>query len=170
MTKEGANKQFKSFDLKVEKTVANNDHSVMNEDLTNKDMEDMVIFYNSPKDKMKDYLEVFLHSKIEVLEVIDDDEVKFEVKECVKELQVDFIGTKSITLNMDFSLAYTHHKLYFEVHMSKTYYFMNMLATMLYSNYLFMWKGRIQFLKVNLKASLSKVKGLWGLSSIILAK
>jgi hypothetical protein len=38
----------------------------MNEDLTNKDM---VIYDNSPKDIMKDYLEVSLYSKVEVLEV-----------------------------------------------------------------------------------------------------
>jgi len=38
----------------------------MNEDLTNKDM---VIYDNSPKDIMKDYLEVSLYSKVELLEV-----------------------------------------------------------------------------------------------------
>jgi hypothetical protein len=29
---------------------------------------------------------------------------------------VDFIGTKGVNLNMNFSLAYTHHKLKFEVY------------------------------------------------------
>jgi hypothetical protein len=53
------------------------------------------------------------------LEIINDEEVKFEVNECMKELQVDFIRTESITLNMDFSLAYTNHKLNFEVHRQK---------------------------------------------------
>jgi hypothetical protein len=91
-------------------------------DLANKNMEDTIISYNSPKDILKDYLEVSLYTKVEVLEVIDDDGVKFEKKkECVKELQVNFIGTKNITLNMDFSLAFNHHKLN---------YFMNMLAIM----------------------------------------
>jgi hypothetical protein len=63
------------------------------------------------------------YSKVEVLEVIDDDEVKFEEKECVKELQVDFIESEGIKLNMEFSLACTHHKLNFEVHQSRTNYF-----------------------------------------------
>jgi hypothetical protein len=63
------------------------------------------------------------YSKVEVLEVIDDDEVKFEEKECVKELQVDFIESEGIKLNMEFSLACTHHKLNFEVHQSRTSYF-----------------------------------------------
>ena len=130
----------KSFDLKLEKTVANNDFSVMNGDLANKDIEAKVFFYNSHTNNMKDYLEVYLHSKVEVLEVTDD-EVKFEVRECGNELQVEFIETKRIALNMHFSLACTHHKLNFEVHMSKTCYFMNILATILYLNYLFIWNG-----------------------------
>jgi hypothetical protein len=49
------------------------------------------------------------------LEVTDDDEVKLK-KKCMEELQVDFIEIKSITLNMEFSLACAHHKLKFEVH------------------------------------------------------
>ena len=53
----------------------------------------MIIFDNSSKDIMKDYLEVLLNTKVEVLEVIDDDELKFEVKECGNELQADSIGT-----------------------------------------------------------------------------
>lgn len=61
--------------------------------LTNKNM-DMVNFDKSPKSIFKDYLEVLLYSKVEVLEDIYDDEVKLEEKN-VKELQVDFIGTKT---------------------------------------------------------------------------
>ena len=80
----------------------------------------MIISNNSFKDIIKYYLEVSLYTKVKVLEVIDDDELKFEEKECVKELQVDFIETKSITLDMDSSLAYTHHKLNFEAHRLKT--------------------------------------------------
>jgi len=47
--------------------VANDDLSIKNEDLTSKDMEDMVISDNFPKDIMKDYLEVSLYSKVEIL-------------------------------------------------------------------------------------------------------
>jgi hypothetical protein len=56
-------------------------------------MEDMIISDNSSKDIMKDYLEVFFYTKVEVLEVVDDDELKVEVKECGNELQADSIGT-----------------------------------------------------------------------------
>lgn len=62
----------------------------------------MVISENSSKDIMKGYIEVSLDTKIEVLEVIDDDEVKFKVKECGKKLQVDFIGMKSINIKYGF--------------------------------------------------------------------
>jgi hypothetical protein len=63
---------------------------------------------------------VFLYSKIEVLEVIDDDdEVKFEEKKYVKELQVNFIESEGIKLNMEFFLACAYHKLNFEVHQYK---------------------------------------------------
>lgn len=64
-----ADKQFQYFDLTLEKPVANDDFSVMNENLTNKDM---VISNNCSKSTFKDYLEV--------LEVIRDDEVKSEEK------------------------------------------------------------------------------------------
>ena len=62
---------------------------------------------------------MFLYSKIEVLEVIDDDEVKFEEKKYVKELQVNFIESEGIKLNMEFFLACAYHKLNFEVHQYK---------------------------------------------------
>ena len=97
--------------------MANNDLSVMDKDLANKNMEDMMISNNSPKGIIKNYLEVSLYSIIKVLEVIDDDEVKFEVIECGKELQVNFIGIKNITLNMMFSFVCTHHKLNLQVYM-----------------------------------------------------
>jgi hypothetical protein len=41
-------------------------------------MQDIVISNNSYKDIMKDYLEVSLDTKVEVLKVIDDDKVKCE--------------------------------------------------------------------------------------------
>jgi hypothetical protein len=93
--KEGADKQFQSFDLKLEKPMVNNNLSIMDEDIANKDMKDMGSSEKSPKTIFKDYLEVSLYPKVEVLEVIDDDEFKLEEKECVKELQVDFIGKKT---------------------------------------------------------------------------
>jgi hypothetical protein len=49
-------------------------------------MEGMVISNNSSKNIMKDYLEVALDTKVEVLEVMDNNKIKFEVKECMKEL------------------------------------------------------------------------------------
>jgi hypothetical protein len=99
--KEGGDKQFQSFDLKLEKPMVNNNLSIMDEDIANKDMKDMGSSENSPKSIFKDYLEVSLYPKVEVLEVIDDDEVKLEEKECVKELQVDFIGTKKYNINYE---------------------------------------------------------------------
>jgi len=45
----------------------------------------MVISNNSSKNIMKDYLEVALDTKVEVLEVMDNNKIKFEVKECMKE-------------------------------------------------------------------------------------
>lgn len=96
--KEGVGKQFQSFDPKLEKLVVDDDLSVMDEDLANKDTEDIKFFDNSLKNIMKDYLVFFLDTKVGVLKVIDDDEVKFEEKECVKELQVDFIGMKNYNI------------------------------------------------------------------------
>ena len=98
MIKEGVGKQFQSFDPKLEKLMVDDDLSLMDEDLANKDTEDMKFFDNSLKNIMKDYLVFFLDTKVGVLKVIDDDEVKFEEKECVKELQVDFIGTKNYNI------------------------------------------------------------------------
>jgi len=66
--------------------MVNNNFLVMDKNLTNKDIKDMIIFDNYPKNIFKDYLEVFLYSKVEVLKVIDDNEIKFEEKEYVKEL------------------------------------------------------------------------------------
>jgi hypothetical protein len=62
MTKKGVDKQFQSFDLKFEKIVANNDLLVKNEDLSNKNIEDIVISDNSHI--MKDYFEVSLYTKL----------------------------------------------------------------------------------------------------------
>lgn len=132
----------------------------MDEDIANKDMKDTGSFENSPKSSFKDYLEVFLYPKVEVLEVINDDEVKLEEKECVKELQVDFIGTKNIILTMKFFLAFKLYKLNFEVHRSRTRYFMNILATLLYLKYLFIWSGKVQFFIDNLMVIFLEVKGM----------
>lgn len=55
-----------------------------------KTQDNLVNFDNSHI--IKDDLEVSLYAKVEVLEVIYDKEVKFEVNECLKELQMDFIG------------------------------------------------------------------------------
>jgi hypothetical protein len=71
---------------------------------------------------------------------------------------IDFIGTENITLDMDFFSACAHHKLNFEVHRSKTCNFVNRLATMLYSKYVFLWSGRVQFVTGNSRASFSKVE------------
>jgi predicted RNA-binding protein with RPS1 domain len=49
-------------------------------------MEGMVISNDSSKDIIKDYLEVSLDTKVKVLEVMDNDKIKFEVKECMKKL------------------------------------------------------------------------------------
>jgi hypothetical protein len=116
--------------------VANDDLSVMDEDLQNKNMEDMAIFDNSLKGIMKNYLGIPLHTNVEALKIIDH-ELKFEVKECGKKLEVNFIGRENITLDMDFSFTFIRHKLKFEVYMSKTSNFMNRLSTMLYLKYLF---------------------------------
>ena len=88
---------------------------------------------------------------------IDDDELKFEVEKYGKNLQVDFIGIESIISNIDFSLLYTHYKLNFEVHMSKTCYFASKLATIIYLKYLFIWSGKVQFLTDNSRTSFSQV-------------
>ena len=72
---------------------------------------------------------------------------------------MDFVETKNITLDMDFSFACIHHKLNFEVQMSKTCNFVNRLATMLYSKYLFLWSDQVQFLTNNSRTSFSEVEG-----------
>ena len=51
--KKGVDKQFQSFNPKLEKPVVNNDLSVMNKDLANKNMEDMVVSDNFPIDIME---------------------------------------------------------------------------------------------------------------------
>ena len=70
---------------------------------------------------------------VEILEVIDD-EIKLEEKQFIKELQVNFIGMKNVTINMEFSLAYAHHKLNFEVHQSRTCFNVNMVYSKYYSS------------------------------------
>ena len=77
--KEVVDKKFQSFDLKLERSIFSHEWN-----LTNKNM-DMVNFDKSPKSIFKDYLEVLLYSKVEVLEDIYDDdiyddEVKLEEK------------------------------------------------------------------------------------------
>ena len=70
------------------------DLSVINEDLANCDIVDTVICYKSLTDVIEDYLGVSLHTQLEVLGVADDEEIKSEVEECRKELQMEFITTK----------------------------------------------------------------------------
>ena len=50
--------------------MANDDLSIMDENLANKDIEDIIVSSNFPED----HLGVPLHIMIKVLEVIDDDE------------------------------------------------------------------------------------------------
>jgi len=69
------------------------------------------MFDKFSEDIITDYFCVPLTIMVEVLEDINDDELKFEVERCRKELQVDFIWTKMITSNMDFSLLHMHLKL-----------------------------------------------------------
>ena len=47
----------------------------------------------------------------------------------------------------------------FKVHKSKTCYFKNRLAFMLYSKYQFIWSGWVQFMIVNSRMSFSEVEG-----------
>jgi hypothetical protein len=61
------------------------------EDLANKNIEDPVMFDKFSEDIIKDYFCVPLTIMVEVLEDKNDDELKFEVERCRKELQVDFI-------------------------------------------------------------------------------
>jgi len=117
-------------------------------------MKNMVISYKSYEDITEDYLGVPLHTTVEVLEVIDNDGLNFEVKECRKELQVDFRRMKSTTLDIDFSLVYTHQKLNSKVHKSNTFYFINRMAIIRYL--IFFWSDLVQFLTVNLGASFSQ--------------
>ena len=79
--------QFQSSDLKLKKSVANDDLPIMDEELANKGIEDMVFSDNFHKATIEDYLGVPLHTMVKVLKVIDDHELKFEVRECVEELQ-----------------------------------------------------------------------------------
>lgn len=66
MVEGGAQKQFHSFDIKQEKTTTSCNLLVINEDLTNCDMVDTIIFYKFLMDFMEDYLRVSLHTKLEV--------------------------------------------------------------------------------------------------------
>jgi hypothetical protein len=57
-------------------------------------MKDLIIYDKSSGDIMEYYFSVLLNTTVAVLEDIDDDELKFEVEKCRKELQVDFIETE----------------------------------------------------------------------------
>jgi hypothetical protein len=57
-------------------------------------MKDLIIYDKSSRDIMEYYFSVLLNTTVAVLEDIDDDELKFEVEKCRKELQVDFIETE----------------------------------------------------------------------------
>jgi hypothetical protein len=59
----------------------------------NKDIKDSMISNKSSRDIMKDYFGVPLNKMVEILEDMEDVELKYEVERYRKELQVDFIGT-----------------------------------------------------------------------------
>jgi hypothetical protein len=59
----------------------------------NKDIKDSMISNKSSRDIMKNYFGVPLNKMVEILEDMEDVELKYEVKRYRKELQVDFIGT-----------------------------------------------------------------------------
>lgn len=52
-----------------------------------------MISNKSSRDIMKNYFGVPLNKMVEILEDMEDVELKYEVKRYRKELQVDFIGT-----------------------------------------------------------------------------
>jgi hypothetical protein len=54
--------------------------------IASKYMGDMVIYDKFFENIMKDHLRFHLHTKVNVLKIITDKEVKFEVNECVKKL------------------------------------------------------------------------------------
>jgi hypothetical protein len=72
---------------------------IMDKNVTNKDMVVMKILL---KLFSKIIMKAFLYSKVEVLKVIDDNEVKHEEKKCMKKLQVNFLIMESKTLKMKF--------------------------------------------------------------------
>jgi hypothetical protein len=80
--------------------VVNNDLLIMDKNVTNKDMVVMKILL---KLFSKIIMKAYLYSKVEVLKVIDDNEVKHEENKCMKKLQVDFLIMESKTLKMKFS-------------------------------------------------------------------
>jgi len=76
------------FDIKLKKIVVTSVFFFffMNENLANKYMGDMVIYDKFFENIMKDHLRFHLRTKVNVLKIITDKEVKFEVNECVKKL------------------------------------------------------------------------------------
>lgn len=76
------------FDIKLKKIVVTSVFFflVINENLANKYMGDMVIYDKFFENIMKDHLWFHLRTKVNVLKIITDKEVKFEVNECVKKL------------------------------------------------------------------------------------
>jgi len=61
--------------------IANCDLSVKDEDPANKNMEDMLISDKFFEGIMENYLGVLWHTKVEVLGVANDKEIKFKVEE-----------------------------------------------------------------------------------------
>jgi hypothetical protein len=59
----------------------------------NKDIKDSMISNKSSRDIMKNYFGVPLNKMVEILEDMEDVELKYEVERYRKELQVDFVGT-----------------------------------------------------------------------------
>lgn len=89
--KEGVEKKFQSFNIKLENIIANCDLFVMDQDLTNKNMKNTLISNKSFRGIIKNYFGVLWHTKVEVLGVVNDEKIKFEGAKYLKELQVDFI-------------------------------------------------------------------------------
>jgi len=88
--------------------IANCDLSVKDEDLANKNMEDMLISNKFFEGIMENYLGVLWHTKVELLGVANDKEVKFKVEEsCERIISRLHRNKKSIILNMIFFNMHT---------------------------------------------------------------
>ena len=75
------------FDIKLKKIVVTSVFFFfMNENLANKYMGDMVIYDKFFENIMKDHLQFHLRTNVNVLKIITDKEIKFEVNEYCKQV------------------------------------------------------------------------------------